>query len=271
VLWELGPYLDDVVVIGGWVPYLYSRYGGFREWRGRTSLTAEVDVLVDRPLPPGEREPISAILQRGGFQRTEGSYGSAVWVGDLAAGEKIEFLVPHVGTARQVGSAVPVPAQTGMRAISLPGLEVMQQFKRKLSIPVPTQAGEAALDVWVPWLGAYVVNKASTFTHRMPDAATGESKRPKDLLYLRDVVAAGPEVAGHLARDIRAMCGKRKIAEQVRYAANNLHRVVNGSYGPDVLRAVAAMREREPLPSDTTAAAEFLGHLTDLLDILAAR
>lgn len=108
VLWELAPYLDDVVVIGGWVPYLYSRYGGFAEWRGSTSLTAEVDVLVDRPLPPGEREPIAELLLRAGFRRTEGSHGSAVWVGDLKAGEKIEFLVPHTGTSRQLGDAVVV-------------------------------------------------------------------------------------------------------------------------------------------------------------------
>jgi hypothetical protein len=268
VLWELRPYLDDVVVIGGWVPYLYSRYGGFAEWRGRTSLTTEVDVLVDRPLPPGERESISEILQRGGFQRTEGSHGAAVWVGDLEAGEKIEFLVPHAGTARQIGDAVPVPAQTDMRAISLPGLEVMRRFKRRLSIPVPAQSGAAALEVWVPWLGAYVVNKGATFTHRMPDSATGESKRPKDLLYLRDVSAAGPEVAEQVAGDIREMVRDRRIADQVRYAANNLRLVVKGSYDPDVLQAVAAMREREPVPSDAIAAAELRGYLADLLEIL---
>lgn len=268
VLWELAPYLDDVVVIGGWVPYLYSRYGGFKHWRGSTSLTAEVDVLVDRPLPPGEREHIAEILLRGGFRRTEGSYGSAVWIGDLKAGEKIEFLVPHTGTAKQLGDAVAVGAQAGMRAISLPGLELMQRFKRRLSIPVAARTGEARIDVWVPWLGAYIVNKGASFVRRQPDAATGESKRPKDLLYLRDVSAAGAEVADHVARDLREMSRDRKVAEAIRYAANNLRMVVNGSFEADVARAVAAMREREPVPSDTVAAAEFRGQLADLLDIL---
>ncbi|HET6763556.1 MAG TPA: hypothetical protein VFH27_07780, partial [Longimicrobiaceae bacterium] len=48
---ELRPYLDDVVIIGGWVPYLYKRYGGLTSWQANTSLTAEVDVLVDRRMP----------------------------------------------------------------------------------------------------------------------------------------------------------------------------------------------------------------------------
>lgn len=30
ILHTLAPYGDDLVVIGGWVPYLYQRYGGFR-------------------------------------------------------------------------------------------------------------------------------------------------------------------------------------------------------------------------------------------------
>lgn len=40
VLLALGPYREDVILIGGWVPYLYQRFGGFSEWKveiaGRT-------------------------------------------------------------------------------------------------------------------------------------------------------------------------------------------------------------------------------------------
>ena len=52
IVFELRPYLDEIVIIGGWVPYLYKRYGGFESWQSETSLTAEVDVLVDRPSDP---------------------------------------------------------------------------------------------------------------------------------------------------------------------------------------------------------------------------
>ena len=208
VLWELRSYLDDVVVIGGWVPYLYRQYGGFAAWSGRTSLTTEVDVLVNRPLAPGARASIPEILRESGFRPSAGGGGSAVWLGDVQAGEMIEFLVPHTGTAHQMGDIVAVAAQNGLHAISLPGLRLMQQYRRQLPLPVETDAGQGVLNVTVPRLGAYVVNKASTFTARTPHA-TGGSKRPKDLLYLRDIASAGGEVLDHVARDLREMARDR--------------------------------------------------------------
>lgn len=38
VLAALRPYLPDIVLIGGWVPELYRRYGGL-SWEGRLSRT----------------------------------------------------------------------------------------------------------------------------------------------------------------------------------------------------------------------------------------
>jgi hypothetical protein len=268
VLWELRPYLDAVMVIGGWVPYLYSRYGGFVTWNGRTSLTAEVDVLLERPLPAGERASIADILRDGGFQPTTDGPGSAVWVGDVARGEVIEFLIPHTGTARQVGNTVQVGAQPGLRAISLPGLELMQRFKQTLSVPLITNAGSAVLPVNVPWLGAYMVNKASTFTRRQPHAPGG-SKRYKDLLYLRDVMAAGAEVVRHVERELSDMAGDNMAAGEIRTAVNNLRLAVNGSFEAEVQRAVAALREREPGRSQISISAEVRGHLADLLGIFS--
>jgi hypothetical protein len=269
VLWELRPYLDAVVVIGGWVPYLYSRYGGFVTWNGRTPLTAEVDVLLERPLPAGERASIADILRDAGFQPTTDGAGSAVWVGDVASGEMIEFLIPHTGTARQIGDTVPVAAQPGLRAISLPGLDLMQRFKQTLPVPVITNAGSVVLPVNVPRLGAYLVNKASTFTHRQPHALGG-SKRYKDLLYLRDVMAAGAEVVRHVRRELADMAGDNKAAGEIRTATNNL-RLVNGSFEAEMKMAAAALREREPGRSQESVSAELRGHLEDLLDMFSGR
>lgn len=269
VLWELRPYLDDVVVIGGWVPYLYRQYGGL-VWAGRTSLTMEVDVLVSRPLAPGDRPSIPEILRGSGFHPSTDLGGSAVWVGDVQSGEMIEFLVPHTGTARQMGDTVPVAAQNGLRAISLPGLGLMQRYRRRLPMPVDTDAGEAVLDVGVPWLGAYVVNKASTFAARRAHALGG-SKRPKDLLYLRDLAAAGGEVLERIADDLREMARDRTAAGEIRTAASHLRLAVNGGYPAEMLEAVAALRERDGGPSDTAGLADFRGYLADLLDVLSER
>lgn len=46
ILWELRPYLEDLVVVGGWVPYLYRHYGGFSDWRSDPPFTRD-DALLD--------------------------------------------------------------------------------------------------------------------------------------------------------------------------------------------------------------------------------
>lgn len=272
IVFELRPYLDEIVIIGGWVPYLYKRYGGFSSWNANTSLTTEVDVLVDRPLPPGERPSIPEILRKAGFHPSDDEGGLAVWEGDVDAGEKIEFLVPHKGTSRQEGTVVPVTAQNGMGAIPLSGLDLMRHFKQKLTIPVATSDGEPSLPIWVPTLGAYTVNKASTFSGRREHPGGGNPKKAKDLLYLRDLMAAGSEVVDRIESDLAQMRqyrgGRRMTQEKIRNARNMLGLALGGALQrvlPEVARMLA---EREPAFTEEAALADIGGHLADLADVL---
>jgi hypothetical protein len=249
IIFELRPYLDDLVIIGGWVPYLYKRYGGFREWRANTSLTAEVDVLVDRLLRPAERPSIPEILRRAGFKPSEEEGGLAVWEGDVREGEKIEFLVAHEGTSRQLDTVVPVTAQAGMGAIPLGGLEFMRRFRQKLRVPVLAGGGETFLEIWVPTLGAYTVNKASTFFARREHPGGGNPKRAKDLLYLRDLMAAGPDVVRRIEADLTAMAqdkATRRPRERIRYARNTLSLVLTGDTRRILPEVAGMLVEREP-------------------------
>lgn len=95
VLRELEPYLSDLVLIGGWVPYLFRHYGPFGAWEGRDTLTRELDVLVDNPLP---REGPSSV-GHASRRRTLSPERPAAWVRDVQAGEKVEFLTAHGGAA----------------------------------------------------------------------------------------------------------------------------------------------------------------------------
>lgn len=267
ILWELRPYLDRVVVIGGWVPYLYRRYGGFTSWAAGLSLTAEVDVLVERALPAGNDPTIPEILRASGFRSTDNQAAGAVWLGDVAAGEKVEFLVPHAGTGRGQGGVVPIVPQRGMRAISLPGLELLQRHKQTLRIPLATREGEQELAVWVPLLGAYVVNKGCTFMRRQAHESGPNERRAKDLLYLRDIAAAGREVMEHVAGDLREMRTDKRAVPRMRAAANSVQLAANGSPGSGLTEAASMLREREGL-TDARALADLRGHLADLLDLL---
>jgi hypothetical protein len=272
IIFELRPYLDEIVIIGGWVPYLYKRYGGFDAWNANTSLTAEVDVLVDRPMPPGERPSIPDLLRRAEFRPSEKEGGLAVWEGDVQAGEKIEFLVPHKGTSVREGAIVPVTAQVGMSAIPLGGLELMRRFKQKLPVPVVTDDGERFLEIWVPTLGAYTVNKASTFQGRREHPGGGNPKRAKDLLYLRDLMAAGPEVVARIESDLADMTHdrdmRRPAQEKIRYARNALDLALTGAMRRVLPEVATMLVEREPTFTQATAAADVTGHLTDLVEVL---
>ena len=272
IVFELRPYLEEIVIIGGWVPYLYKRYGGFTLWNSNTSLTAEVDVLVDRPLAPGERPSIPELLLRADFRPSTEERGFAVWEGDIQAGEKIEFLVPHEGTSRQAGTVVPVTAQAGMGAIPLGGLELMRRFKQKLAIPVATDGREQSLEIWVPTLGAYTVNKASTFSGRRERPGGGNPKRAKDLLYLRDLMAAGPEVVDRIESDLTEMTRDRDTRPlpqtKIRHAKNTLDLALTGALRRILPETAMMLVEREPSFTQKAAQADIQGHLADLVDVL---
>lgn len=266
VLRELEPYLSDLVLIGGWVPYLYHHYGRFGGWSGRDTLTRELDLLVDQPLHSAGRRPLAALLLEARF-RVE---APAVWVRDLAVGEKIEFLTTFHGTARGKGYPVALEGQPGLSAIPLPGLELLRDHTEILHLP-EGGGGSPGLSVRVPTLGAYVINKAATFMSRgNREDEDGHPKLAKDLLYLRDVAAAGHDVVEEIESSVERLARASSAhAEMVRTAANHLGLVVGGG-SPAFLRAVARMvAERDGSADLEHARARTVGYLTDLHEILA--
>ena len=46
ILLALEPYLGQLTLIGGWIPFLYARFGGFAEWNAPSTLTIEADILA---------------------------------------------------------------------------------------------------------------------------------------------------------------------------------------------------------------------------------
>jgi hypothetical protein len=270
ILLELRPYLGDVVVVGGWVPYLYMRFGGFEQWTAQVSLTMDLDLLIGRPLPRGDRRPIAEILAGAGLSARGVTSKAAVWIGDVAHGERIEFLVPHTGTARDAGSVVSVGEQTMLGAISLEHLAILQRHTRSLDLHPGAGTGyDPVLSVTVPTLGAFLVNKASTFAQRGP--ADGVDKRSKDLLYIRDVLAAGDGVARRVDEDVTEMVrSDPSAAREVAYAASQVELALRGALSPHADSAARMLAAREPAFRSGDALADVTGYLTDFAEILRA-
>lgn len=271
VLWELREYLNDIVVIGGWVPHLYRKYGGFDSWRSSLSRTGEVDILLTSALDTLGRRPLATILADAGFKPEGDRDRAAVWLGNAEQGEQIELFVPHVGVAGQIGSQRPIEMQERLAAISLPDLELLSSFTSELRIRV-TVARQPATDlgIRIPLLGAYLTNKASTFPKRSTGGTQvpGSSKRSKDLLYIRDLAAAGAEVTQRMGRDCLEMRSSSElVAGRIDRAASNIRLLLMGSFSAALHEAADMLAERDGLGT-SEALAELKGYLADAREVL---
>lgn len=273
ILSHLRPYLPDVVVIGGWVPHLYRRFGSFPTWQGRLSLTAEVDALIVPALPAGDRPPLAIILSEAGFHPIAESLMAAVWTKEPEAGEKIEFLISHSGTFKTLGEVCAVADQPGLGAIALDGLWFLRQHTAVLGVPVIGGNDEKdTLSVFVPRLGAYTMNKAASFSKRLNVQGGGNPKRAKDLVYVRDLMAAGDDVVTRIADDITDILGSERGSRlYLRGAASNVRLLVGGSWPDEMAEAAAMLVERDGMTSIDAALANIRGYITDLGDLLKDR
>jgi hypothetical protein len=269
VLRALRPYLADLVLIGGWVPDLYRKYGAIADWTAGLSFTSELDVLISGAgLLRGERPELAVLLRDAGL-RPDGAVAAphtCRWV-HADDGEAIEFLTPHRATWQSSSGPVSVSEQPGLTAIMLQDLELLARHTRVLHVAA---GDDAPLPVRVPTLAAYVINKGLTFPRRTPRPGHASNpKRGKDLLYLRDLMAAGDGVAAMIDADMGAMLRDDPQAQfRVDGAISNIDFAVAGRFADDIGQAAEMLREREPGYSVARARADLLGHLSDAFDLL---
>ena len=268
VLRALRPYLPQLVLIGGWVPCLYKRYGGIGEWTGHLSLTVEADVLVPRELPAESRPSIADALRGAGFHPEEGRF-DVVWAGDPLRGERVEFLVPHSGTQRDISRATSIRGQAGVAAWALDRLTILQKNTSTIVVPTGMPEPDAQLFVRVPQLTAYLIQKAATFVNRLAVPDSGRQKAAKDLLYIRDVLSAGDPVVAHVRAEIVELArADRDVGRLARKGAQNLEGVVRGAMRSLIADAAAMRQEREPANSRLATTAEMEGRLRDAIQLL---
>ncbi len=277
LLGVLSPYARDVLLIGGWVPTLYARYGSDAPWPTRNSLTLELDVAVPGSgITAAHRPLLAELMTAAGLiphpNAPISPAGAPVWVGDITSGAMIEFLMPHRGPHRAKPAAQAVIGQRGIAALPLHGVALLWRAPRWLEL-----SGTPAIHVRVPALGMYVLNKATTFAQRVPP--TGERRNPKqgkDLVYLHDCALAGSAVVQAIIQDIAAGCDEDaqqqpdipRVSDAVNKAVSHLEGIADGRFAPAMEEATLLLSERDDL-SATAARAKLRGALDDLHDILA--
>ena len=174
VLHTLAPYADDLVLVGGWVPFLYARCLGLEN---RVPLyTRDIDMAVPRALGCRERT-VDELMKDAGLRdrfKNRLQPPTTSYVGRLAGSDvEVEFITDEPGNRE--GTRV---VQPGLNAIGLHYVDLLMESAFLLEVEV----GGHDTVVRVPSPGSFIVQKALIFPQRPKRA-----KRAKDLYYIFDV------------------------------------------------------------------------------------
>ena len=205
VLQVLSPYLDEIVIVGGWVPFLYDRYGQMASPHPLLR-TMDIDVAVPRRVKKHGGLTIDELLSQAGYHARVSSSDVPVVKYELTSpvGE-IEFLTPEVGPPGKAVRAV----QRGLTAQALRYLQVLLENTNKIQLNDTIEGLDISLVVTVPLPGAFVYQKGLTLS---PSSRRSSAKIDKDLYYIFSFVDSSTELGDSIAAEISSL--------QAHYPAN---------------------------------------------------
>jgi len=90
-------YLEEIVIVGGWVPFLYRKYGDLPA-RHPSVRTTDIDIAIPRQVTAKGRPTVDNLLSKAGYTaQIFGAYGSAVKYVLATPPTEIEFITPEIG------------------------------------------------------------------------------------------------------------------------------------------------------------------------------
>lgn len=190
------PYLDQVVIAGGWVPHIYELLYDANMTR-RSPRTRDIDLAVPRFVPV-RGESIDKLLTADGFECRFHSIDTPPVTKYVAVDDdqdiEIEFITDAPGSSEAV-----VNVQPDLTAQELHYVGIMLDSPWPISLAELTD-GAVQLTVRVPRPGSFVFHKALVFSDR-----SDRLKREKDLYYIFYVLEAFPAWRGVIASELGAL------------------------------------------------------------------
>lgn len=175
----LRPYLDDIVIAGGWVPYLYAAHQPPSE-EAVALKTRDIDLAVPREVAERDRT-IDQLLSDADFTCEFRSRGTPPVTVYLATHADVEVEIEFITTARGADLGVHT-VQSGLTAQELRYVELLLEYTWPLRLDALT-AGEIEGRAWVPTPAAFILQKALSRKQR-----TDRPKKEKDLYYIFYVI-----------------------------------------------------------------------------------
>jgi hypothetical protein len=171
----LKPYLDDLVIAGGWVPYLYAA----REQPSEEAVglkTRDLDLAVPREVPQ-RGKTIDQLLGDAGFTCERRSLDIPPVTHYVATHEGDEVEIEFITSARGADPGVRT-VQNGLTAQELRYVDLL--LEQRWALPLDDlSGGELEGRVWVPTPAAFILQKTLAHTKR-----TDPLKKEKDLYYI---------------------------------------------------------------------------------------
>ncbi len=185
----LKPYLPQIVIGGGWAPFLYYHYL-IKNRQHAPVLTSDIDLMVRHRVPILGRKTIDELLTvEAGLETTFKSMENPAVIhyeGTIDGVEvEIEFLTDQTGPQQEKV----IEVQKGLHAEALRYVSIIIENTLKLEIDdVESAQGNLPLIVQVPKPAAYIFQKGLSFSRRRD-----KRKASKDLYYIFDILPGIPE------------------------------------------------------------------------------
>ena len=171
----LKPYLDDLVIAGGWVPYLYAAHEQPSE-EAVGLRTRDLDLAVPREVPEREKT-IDQLLGEAGFTCELRSLDTPPVTHYVATHEGDEVEIEFITAARGADPGVRT-VQRGLTAQELRYVDLLLEHRWALPLD-DLSSGELEERVWVPTPAAFILQKALAHKKR-----TDPLKKEKDRYYI---------------------------------------------------------------------------------------
>ena len=210
----LGDYLQDVVLVGGWVPHLYRRL-----WPSESPVEArrtfDLDAAVRGPLAVRSRSRLDVLLAAEGYTQILG--GPSELAAQIYQSPPnsdllpIEFLAPLTGRRQQAT----IQIQKGVTAQALRYLNILLENTFDVRLSAEAVAGSVGeLTVRIPIPGAYVFHRGLIHPRGI------SRRRGKDLYYIFETWASLPDLRDRIVTEITQMRSRYPRAWYRRFRSN---------------------------------------------------
>jgi hypothetical protein len=246
LLEALGPWLDRVVIVGGWAHRLLWNHPLAQILPHPPLMTRDTDIALPANIPFQQQNLRERLLSHGFHEKFLGDDRPPVThyqLGDDDAGFYVEFLTPLVGSefkrnhTRDVTSTI-----AGITAQKLRHLDVLLIEPWFVRVSLADHRGERPAIVNIANPVAYIVQKLLVNIKRKPN------ERAKDVLYIHDTL----ELFGASTSDLRHIWTERVQPELGRRTEAKLQQARRRLFTDvtDTIREAALMATGRTLSPD---------------------